>query len=166
MNTMPGPDDAAAINPCAYLLTWSWRLVVTGRSHCPLLRTLLDDACGNEAGKVFRALCSFLCTLAQTRRRRLEINPPGCEELTHDEKRLLAMIAAAQGDRPTLLDAHLCWIAHGEGRRELARGVRTLASALDANCLWLPTPDDHAPMPLGWRSAPATQVASVHDIPC
>ncbi len=145
MDTMPGPDDAAAINPCAYLLTWSWRLVVTGRSHCPLLGTLLDDACGHDAGRVFRALCSFLCTLALAPRRRLEVNPPGCPQLTHDEKSLLAMVAAAQHDWPVLLDAHLCRIAHGRRRRELAQSVHALAAALDAAGLWLPAPD--APRP-------------------
>ncbi len=162
MNTMPGPNDTAAHNPCAYLLTWSWRLVVTGRSHCPLLRTLLGDACGNDAGKVFRALCSFLCTLAQARRRRLEINPPGCRDLTCDEKRLLAMIAAAQSDWSTLLNTHLCWIAHGEKQKELARSVHTLAAALDANGLWLPAPDDHVPTSVGWREASITRVVGMY----
>lgn len=161
MNPTPGPDDATATNPCAYLLTWSWRLIVTGRSHCALLGTLLDDACGNDAGKVFRALCSFLCTLAQTRRRRLEVNPPGCPALTHDEQRLLALIAAAQDNRPALLDAHLCWIAHRNRRNALAQSVRTLAMALDATCLWLPLPGDPTPAPVGWQMSRTMPAANM-----
>lgn len=165
MNTMPGPDDTAAINPCAYLLTWSWRLIVTGRSHCPLLTTLLDNACGNDAGKVFRALCSFLCTLAQARRRRLEVNPPGYPQLTRDEESLLAMIAAAQTHRSERLDAHLCWIAHGDGQQALGQSVCALASALEASCLWLPVPDEQVPVPNDWRHTQPARVAGMHGIP-
>lgn len=164
MNVMPEPRTADPLNPCEYLLVWAWRLVVTRRGHCPLLGKLFRDACGDGADEVSGALCTFLCALARTRRRRLEVNPPGCLTLSSDEKRMLGLLAAAQRDQRTLLDAHLCWIARPAQRHTLEQGARELAAALSARHLLLPVPACPVPVARHGRvavSRPATRVKHV-----
>lgn len=157
MNVIPESDGTDTLNPCAYLLVWSWRLVVTRRGHCPLLGKLLRDACGDGARDVSAALGTFLCALARTRRRRLEVNPPGCPVPSVDEKRMLDMVAAAQYGRRAWLDAHLCWMARPAQRRVLEQGVQGLAASLVACRLWLPLPACPVPMPCrGHAASPAT----------
>lgn len=147
-------DDFRGFDPGRHLLVWSWRLIVTGRSHCPLLAMGFEDACGRHAGEVFRAVCTFLCALACSRRRRLWVNHPGCPALTPDEMRMLAVVAAAQHGHRTAFEAHVDWIARRDAREPFEAAARALAAALDASRLYLPAPDCPRPAPARRYQAP------------
>ena len=138
MQTARGADGALEYNRCEYLLVWSWRLIVTGRGHCPLLARELRNACRDDADEALAAVCRFLCALARARRHRLMVNPPGCLALTCDEAHMLAMIAAAQHREREVLDIHLEWIARSAFREPVRQSVDELAAILDAHRLRLP----------------------------
>lgn len=125
---------------CQRLLVRSWRLIMAQGVECPLVTHEFKCACGANTDEVFGAFCTFLCALALTQRRCLEVNPPGAHTLTCDESRILALLAAAQNRQPALLQAHLLWLAPRRLRKLLEQSVRDLAGVLSANRLQLPLP--------------------------
>ena len=123
-----------------HLLVWSWRRIVTGKIHCPVMEKEFADACGEDAGAVFLLLCSFLKALAAASRRPLTIRAPDPFSVTSDERQILTLLAAAQAADDALLQAHLRWLAHPARRHELERTARALADAFATNNLPLTLP--------------------------
>lgn len=138
--TLSHHEGDAEFNHCAALLVRCWRLIMVRGVECPLVAHEFRCACGRSGPEVFSAFCSFLCALALTQRRRLLVNPPGTAALTADETRMLSLIAAVQNDCPSLLDAHLDWLAQRPLQQALEKCVRRLGDALATHRLHLPTP--------------------------
>jgi hypothetical protein len=122
-----------------HLVVWSWRRIVTGRAHCPVMAQELADACGSDADEVFLTLCTFLKALAFASRRQLALRAPDPFGVTSDERQILTLLATAQS-KVSLFQAHLRWLAPPERRRELQIAARALASALKVNNLLLALP--------------------------
>ncbi len=78
-------------------------------------------------------------------RRQFLIGAPGCAAITADERQVLTLLAAAQGDGPALLDAHMRWIAIPEKRRILEIATGALARALAFHELNLTLPVHEIP---------------------
>ncbi len=128
-----------------HLLVWSWRRIVSGRIHCPVMAQEFADACGKAGGEVFRALCSFLEVLAFASRRRLLFCAPDPFGVTADERQVLTLLAAAQTEEHALFEAHMRWLTQPKRRRELQAAAQALASVLKANNLPLALPQPAMP---------------------
>ncbi len=130
-----------------HLLIWAWRRMAAGQSRRPLIDREFRDAFGEDADEVLATFAVFLDALAYASRRKLAVGFPGCSGLTADEWRVLALMAAAQNDRPALFDAHLIWLARCEARQIMTIGVGALASAFSAHGLCLTCPPATRPAP-------------------
>ena len=128
-----------------HLLVWSWRRIVNGRVHCPVMAQEFADACGSDASEVFLTLCTFLKALAFASRRQLVIRAPDPFNVTSDERQVLTLLAAAQSEDHSLFQAHLRWLAPPERRRELQIAAQALANAFKANNLALALPPSATP---------------------
>lgn len=126
--------------PCRRLLVRSWRLIMARGAECPLVRRGFTGVCGAEGEEVHLAFCTFLCALALAQRRCLLVNPPLSDRLTADEVRMLTLIAASQNDSPSLLQAHLQWLAERPLRKTLEQATHELARALRSRGLCLSMP--------------------------
>lgn len=133
---------------CGYgehLLVWSWRRIVAGKLHCPVMAKEFADACGKDAGRVFLVLCAFLKALAYASRRQLTIRAPDPFCVTSDERQMLTLLAAAQAEDHVLFQAHLDWLARPARRHELRIAAQALATALDVNNIPLALPPPATP---------------------
>jgi hypothetical protein len=130
----------SGLNKGEHLLVSSWRRVGAGQGDCPLIARAFVEACGEDAAEVFATFCGFLRALAYASRGRVRIAHPGCVGLTLDERRLLSLIAAAQGGDRACFEAHLRWLARIELRAVLAIAVGALGTALALHNLNLPLP--------------------------
>jgi len=140
MHAMLKHDEETGCNDCAQLLVNAWRLTMVHGIECPLVAQQFRCSCGAEGREVFTAFCTFLCALAVAQRRCLLVNPPGRYALTTDEARMLTLIAAAQNDCPSTLEAHLSWLAWRPLRKALEDSVRELAALLSTSGQRLPAP--------------------------
>jgi len=113
-----------------HLLIWTLRRVIVGRGDCALIRREYAAAFGEAADEALIAFHSFLVLLNRDSRRRFSIGHPGCADLTFDERHLLSVIAAAQGDNDARLDAQLRWLVRREGQDDLHVAVSRLARLL------------------------------------
>jgi len=138
-------SDARGCGYSEHLLVWSWRRIVTGRIHCPVMAQEFAEACGNAGSKVFAALCTFLRALAAASRRHLAFSAPNPFDVTADERQVLTLLAAAQAEDHALVQAHLRWLARPEQRHELQIAAYTLATTLRANNLPLALPSSATP---------------------
>lgn len=139
------PADVRGFGYGEHLLVWSWRRIVTGRIHCPVMAQEFADACGSDAGEVFLTLCTFLKALAFASRRQLVIRAPDPFGVTSDERQVLTLLAAAQAEDNPLFQAHLRWLAPPERRRELQISAHALANAFKVNNLPLALPPSATP---------------------
>lgn len=145
---MPTGQAASAARGCGYsehLLVWSWRRIVEGRIHCPVMAREFTEACGNAGSEVFAALCAFLSALAAASRRRLAFRAPNAFDITADERQALTLLAAAQAKDHALFHAHLNWLARPQRRHELQAAAYALAAVLEANHLPLALPPSARP---------------------
>lgn len=97
-------------------------------------RDICGPVCGTAACHLFRVL---LQGLALGARRPLRLGFVGAPELTHDERAVLQMIAAAQRDHIDLVTASARWLARPAVADALARTAFELAEVLAANGLRL-----------------------------
>jgi hypothetical protein len=144
------PADAAprfrSLARAEQLTLWSLRAIALGHAECPALRRALHVALGSSAEEAFTSLFVAVRTLGWCARRRLRLHVPGCDGVSDDERRLLALFAAAQH---ALADGD-----EGEVRRQLDALVeppltegflmtlQTVASALEVNGYTLPTHEE------------------------
>ena len=139
---------ASDVRGCGYgehLLVWSWRRIVGGRFHCPVMAREFTEACGEAGDEVLLALCTFLKALAFASRRRLIFRAPDPFGVTSDERQVLTLLAAAQGEDHALFQAHLRWLAHPERRHDLQVAAYALATALKVHQLPLALPQSATP---------------------
>lgn len=140
MHAMLQQDEDTRFNDCAHLLVNAWRQTMVHGIDCPLIAQQFRCSCGAEGREVFTAFCTFLCALAVAQRRCLMVNPPGQHALTTDEVRMLTLVAAAQNNCPSTLEAHLSWLAWRPLRKTLEESVRELAMLLSTSGQRLPSP--------------------------
>jgi hypothetical protein len=153
---MPTGQAASARRESDYgehLLVWSWRRIVEGRIHCPVMAYEFAEACGDAGSQVFAALCVFLRALAAASRRRLAFCAPNPFDVTADERQTLTLLAAAQAEDHALFQAHLSWLARPQQRHELQAAAYALAAALKANRLPLALPPPATPDGHEWLRA-------------
>ena len=148
-----GGDSVLGLNRTERLLIWSLRhLVLRQGEPCALVAREFADACHDGADDALATFRVLIEVTARTARSRIRIGRPGWPELTGDERRLLALLGAAQtDDRPTF-DALLSWFTRHEVRHELSLVVHAMAMTLAAHDLWLsfsPPPAAVASWPLG-----------------
>lgn len=148
----PAAADVRGFGYGEHLLVWSWRRIVAGRVHCPVMAQEFVDACGDDAREVFVTLCTFLQALGHASRRQLALQAPDPFGVTSDERQVLTLLAAAQADDRTLFQAHLSWLARPQQRHALKIAACALATALRANRLVLPLPQHAIPARLRWTS--------------
>jgi len=134
-----------------HLLVWSWRNIATGRGGFPSMAREFSRLCGEDAGEVLATFYIFLQALAYAGRRRLQVGYPCYAALTLDERQMLVLIAVAQRDDPTRLDAHLQIIAIAERRPALAIAARALGTALNEHNLRVPLPMPGSASPIAVR---------------
>lgn len=137
--------DAGRPGYSEHLLIWSWRRIVGGRIHCPVMAREFGDVCGNAGDRVFVTLCTFLRALGAASRRHLAFSAPNPFDVTADERQVLTLLAAAQADDHALVQAHLRWLARPQQRQELQRATYTLATTLRASNLPLALPSSAMP---------------------
>src|SRR6202008_3474334 len=106
-----------------------------------------------DAAEVLATFYTFLQALAYAGRRRLQVGYPGYPALTLDERQMLVLIAVAQRDDPTRLDAHLQIIALATRRPALAIAVRALGTALNEHNLEVALPRLDVVSPVAVRHA-------------
>lgn len=135
-----GHEEKTRLNDCAQLLVNAWRQTMVRGIDCPLIAQQFRCSCGAQGREAFTAFCTFLCALAVAQRRCLTVNPPGQHALTMDEVRMLTLVAAAQNDCPSTLQAHLRWLAWRPLRQTLEDSVRELAALLSTSGQRLPMP--------------------------
>lgn len=129
--------DVLGLNYGEHLLIWALRRLVVRPEVCRVVEREFADTCREDAGEVLATFRVFLGTLSHAARRRVCIGHPGSFGLTADERRLVSLIAAAQNDDRSRLDALTCWFARGGTQPLLAIAARALATAFAANDLWL-----------------------------
>lgn len=154
MLTGHAPRAALDIGGSGYsehLLVWSWRRIVEGRIHCPVMAREFADACGQAGPRAFLALCTFLRALGAASRRQLTFWAPNPFDVTADERQVLTLLAAAQADDHALFQAHLHWLARPQQRHELQVAAHALAALFKANSLPLALP---RPVPPHGREQP------------
>lgn len=143
---LPPPGEGIlSFGYAEHLLIWSWRRIAIGRSCCPLVMDGFAAACGEDGPDVFATFCTFLKALAVSSRRQFIIGTRGCVAVTPDERQVLTLLAATQTQYPTLLEAHLRWIAIPEKRHVLEIATSALARALAFNELRLALPKQEIP---------------------
>lgn len=142
-----GAEDGAA------LVVRALRLAA-GPGCWPLVERMFRDVCGAGRGAGrgagqgdgAAAACLFrilLQGLALGARRPLRLGFMGAPELTHDERSLLQVIAAAQAGNTALLDATAIWLARPAAASSVARAAAGFGELLAAHGTLL-TPDPAA----------------------
>lgn len=128
-----GPEDGAA------LVVRALRLAA-GPGCWPLVERMFRDVCGSGSrpgqGDGAAAACLFrilLQGLALGARRPLRLGFMGAPELTHDERSLLQVIAAAQAGDTALLDATATWLARPAAAPSVARAAAGFGELLAAH---------------------------------
>lgn len=129
--------------------------LAAGPGCWPLVERVFRDACGPGGG--IAASCLFrilLQGLALGARRPLRLGFIGAPELSHDERALLQMVAAAQRGHTALLEASAIWLARPAGAASVARAASGLAELLALNGALLPAaPVQAVQRPLSARIA-------------
>jgi hypothetical protein len=140
------PDPPVARPPptsscgAIHWLVDAWRHRAVGNGAPPTVVRAFADVCGSEAGDVYATFDAFLRALAWAGRRRLRIGYPGAPQTTVDERRALALVAAAQAGHAAYFDAHLQWLARRDAAFVLTVTARALAAALTSHGSLLPLP--------------------------
>ena len=96
---------------------------------------------GAEAKDALNAFRMLLWQLRDNGWRRMRIPPPGFDTPSHDERAILGLIAAAQAQDQSLLDARLRWLIKRDARRcaETAATVVGMALAMNGNFVLMRT---------------------------
>jgi hypothetical protein len=116
--------------------------MASGGDRCLATRHEFAEVLGPLAEDALAAFRCFFWTLAAFGRRRLAVGFPGAGAVSHDERLLLAVFAAAQAGEADRLSAHLRLLAGGADYRFLAATAIVVGKALAAagHDLTLPTP--------------------------
>lgn len=141
----PPPADLDGAEDGAALVVRALRLAA-GPGCWPLVERMLRDACGSARDDGPAAACLFrilLQGLALGARRPLRLGFMGAPELTHDERSLLQVIAAAQAGDAALLEATAIWLARPAAAPSVARAAAGFGELLAAHGTLL-TPDPAA----------------------
>ena len=152
--------DGMRLGSGAELLIGALRRIAAGRDCTVLTRRDFTVAFLGDADEVFATFRAFLQSLAHGGRRKLRVGPPGSRQMTADETAVIALIAAAQADDATRLDAHLCWLARGEAQVLVAIMTRALATALAVHGQWLEPPPRQTRAHLGFAGGTPTPALS------
>jgi hypothetical protein len=114
------------------LLVRALRLAA-GPGCWPLVERVFRDMCGPSSGAAAACLFRILLQgLALGARRPLRLGFVGAPELSHDEKAVMQMIAAAQAGDDHLLEATAIWLARPAAVASVARAASGLAELLAA----------------------------------
>ncbi len=141
----PASADADGAEDGAALVVRALRLAA-GPGCWPLVERMFRDVCGPGPDGGAAAACLFrilLQGLALGARRPLRLGFMGAPELTHDERSLLQVIAAAQAGNTALLDATAIWLARPAAASSVARAAAGFGELLAAHGTLL-TPDPAA----------------------
>jgi hypothetical protein len=126
------------------LLVRALRLAA-GPGCWPLVERVFRDMCGPRSGAAAARLFRILLQgLALGARRPLRLGFVGAPELSHDERSVMQMIAAAQSGDVHLLNATAAWLARPAAAGSVARAAAGLAELLAAQgaLLCVPLPED------------------------
>ena len=108
--------------------------LAAGPGCWPLVGRAFRDAYGPGDGVVAACLFRILLQgLALGARRPLRLGFVGAPELTHDERSLVQVIAAAQGDDRSLLDSGIVWLVRPRFAASVARTATELGRLMAAN---------------------------------
>jgi hypothetical protein len=143
----PASADVENDGDGAALVVRALRLAA-GPGCWPLVERMFRDVCGpgGGPGDGTAACCLFrilLQGLALGARRPLRLGFMGAPELTHDERSLLQVVAAAQAGDAALLDATAIWLARPMAVASVARAAIGFAELLAARGV-LVAPDPQA----------------------
>lgn len=130
-----GPEKAAG----SRLMLATVRRLAARQESCPTLHRDYAVACGDDGCQVYLGVRAFLGVAAQAAGRRLDVAPLGWGELTGDEHRLLALLAAVQRHEPQA-DRLLAILSRPGLRPQLRRAAQALADILHAHGLPVAAP--------------------------
>jgi hypothetical protein len=112
------------------LLMIAWRKLIAGQGRCPSLLRELASIPGCQPQDLLRTLAIFFGALNDGCRRPLSVAPIGCSAPTHDERHILALLAASQTEDADLVSAHLTWLARPAHQKAVAIAARILGRML------------------------------------
>jgi hypothetical protein len=144
-----GGDGAdQSLGTGARMLIHGVRRMAFGGDSCPITRREFAAALGASADDALAAFRCFFRAVAAFGRRRLAIGFPGAGTVTHDERLLVAVFAAAQANEQDRLAAHLRWLTAGGEHRVLAATAAVIGKALAAAGHDLAPPAPLSPAPI------------------
>ena len=114
------------------LLVWAARKLELGIGCPGAIAAEFERAWNGREGawEAFEALHGLVQLLVRSGRRRFHLHPPGYPALTHDERALLALVAACQGGHDAHAGALLRWLFPVGARAAAGAYAYRLAQAL------------------------------------
>ncbi len=110
----PVPSDLRDLRYVQHFCVWALRTSVACSPQCRILLREFDRAFAGRIEDGLDAYHDLIRSLGKGRRQ-VRIGRPGHIELTHDERSLLALLAAAQAGDRERFQAHACFFM-GHGR--------------------------------------------------
>ena len=102
------PSDLRDLRYVQHFCIFALRASVSCSPKCRILLREFDRAFGGDVGDGFSAYLDLVQSLGKGRRK-VAVGRPGHVELTHDERTLLALLAAAQDQDRARFAAHACF---------------------------------------------------------
>ena len=138
--TKPIPGPAVdTLTQGERLLLWSFRAWVSGTGHRPMVvREFGRIFPADDAGPAIRALDRSVAAIAGHARRAIVHHPVCGQQVTPDERVVLALFAAVQAERVELAVRLARWLVRPAGVTPLVAAAAALAFAMIENDLDLP----------------------------
>lgn len=135
-------ETIADLSRSEHLLVWALRAIAVGHGDCPLIAQTFARACGPMGGHALQAYFALVKFIGMSGRRRLRVHVPGCPRVSHDERTIVGIVAAAQGStrgpEETLLGMRLRFLVQGEPHQSLLCAAQEVARVFAANGYILP----------------------------
>ena len=137
--------DIRNLSYAEHFIVWVMRTAVACAPECRMIHREFSHAFGPQAEAGAKAFERVLLALAKGTRP-ITLARPGHIDMTHDERSLLALFAAAQGRDEARALAHARWMMGRSRPEPLCEAVAELGALLEGNGrTFRPTPDTVPP---------------------
>lgn len=138
--TQTAPERLSDLTQGEHLLLWAFRATAFGKGDCRILRRTFDMSCGFAGLEALAAIKVLVSEIRRSGRRELILAVPGSYDLTHDERLVLAVFAAAQAEDYARMEAHLVWLTGRAVAPPFGAAACLVAQAFSMNGLVLRLP--------------------------